>query len=367
MNICIPIVGLSLSEAVIRTYYERDKINFGTYIYSILFVNVLTISSLITITLIFGDKLYGVTRLPKELICIALLISFFTSINNTERGLYRCEKKNKLFGIIVISQSVLYFLTISALYLLHKLHLRSAVYVEVSVYFLFSLHGIWHLFKQYSIKFSIKKEYIITALHYSLPLVLNGIMAYVFALSDRYIINYQLGEKAVAIYSATFQLVSILQIFAMSFNTAWVHWIYESLTKHIALRKLVKIQIALLAGFLIIGIVFGIGLYKLLPLIVGAKYKAGLSLIGWFIGSNVLQAFYLIFSPVLQFYNRNWFLLVASVPAVIFSVVLNINFLKIYGLSFAAKINCFSWLIIFVVTLLSSINIIRNAYKQIVA
>jgi len=242
-----------------------------------------------------------------------------------------------------------------------------AVYVEVLVYFAFAIYGVWHLFKQYNIRLLIKKEYMINALRYSFPLILNSIMAYIFALSDRYMINYELGAKFVAIYSATFQLVSILQILAASFNTAWVHWIYENLTKHIQIQRLIKIQIVLLAGFLIIGIIFGVAVHSLLPLIVGEKYKAGLVLIGWFVCSNILQAFYWIFSPILQFYNKNWFLLAASVPAVIFSVILNANFLRKYGIGFAAIINCISWFIIFIVTVVSSLYILKNAYKQIAA
>ena len=365
MNICIPIVGLSLSEAVIRKYYEKEKIDFGTYLFSVLFMNVITLACCLLLALACGKGLYNVTRLPVGLICMALLISFFTSVNNIERGLYRCEKRNRIFGIIVVGQSFCYFIAISTLYIVHKLHLMPAVYVEVAVYFIFSIYGVWHIINKYNVRAHFKKEYVKSALRFSFPLILNSIMAYIFALSDRYLINYELGAKEVAIYSATFQLVSILQIFAASFNTAWVHWIYESLTKHIAIQKLVRIQMLLIAGFFVAGLVFGIAVYKLLPLIAGEKYKNGLVLIGWFVGSNVLQAFYWIYSPILQFYNKNWFLLGASVPAVIFSIALNVNFLKTHGIIFAAIINCVSWFIIFIVTVFSCLYILRNAYKQI--
>ena len=364
MNISIPIVGLSLAEAVIRKYYEKEKVDFGTYIFSVLFINVLTIGSLLLITMVWGTELYGITRLSKELIIMALLISFFTSINNIERGLFRCEKQNKLFGVVVVGQSLLYFVLIFLLYFIHRLVLVNAVYAEVSVYAIFAVIGLFYLFKKYDIKPVISKAYIKTALSFSLPLVLNGIMAYIFALSDRYIINYQLGEKSVAIYSATFQLTSVLQILAASFITAWLHWIYESLNKKIAILKLLKIQLAISFAFVIVGILFYIVVNRFLPLIVGEKYKAGLILIGWFIGSNLLQALYQMFAPILQYYNKGWFLLMASIPAFLFSVISNTLYLKNYGIVFASKINFISWFVIFFITLICSLAVLKNAYKQ---
>lgn len=363
-NICIPLVGLSLSESVIRSYYEREKIDFGTYICSVLFVNIGTIGLLQGCLFLFGSALLGVTGLSREMLCLALLISFFTSINNIERGLYRCERKNKLLTTMIIGQSLLYFLLIFALYWLNKLHIRAAIYVEVFVYFLFASLGGGYLIREYSLSFKIRAQYIRNALIYSSPLVINGIMAYAFALSDRYIINYQLGEKFVAIYSASFQIVSILQILAVSFNAAWVPWIFENLNKKINPLKLLTIQIGAALFFLILGVMFWSIVSRLLPVIVGEKYKDGIFLLGWFVGANTFQAFYWLVAPILQYYKKNWYLLMASAPAFLFSVGLNMFFLKKFGMGFAAKINCVSWSIIFLITVICAFNVIRHANKK---
>ncbi|GAA3931668.1 hypothetical protein GCM10022209_27220 [Chitinophaga oryziterrae] len=243
------------------------------------------------------------------------------------------------------------------------MYIRAAVYAEVFVYLLFAIIGGWQLVKKYSISFEVKRQYIRDAFVYSFPLVLNSLLAYAFALSDRYIINYQLGEESVAIYSASFQIVSILQILGVSFNAAWLPWVFESLKNKIDSGKLLKIGLGVAFLFLLFGIVFWSVVNRFLPFFAGEKYKAGISLLGWFVGANIFQALYCLVAPILQYYKRNWYLLLASVPAFLFSVVLNVSFLKKYGLEFAAKMNCFSWLIIFAISFFYSLNRIRYVNK----
>lgn len=360
----ISLVGLALSEAVIRNYYDRGEINFGEYVYSIVIVNFIAFLIIVCIILIFGDYLIIPLKVPRSLLFLAIIVSFCTCINNIERGLLRCDNDNKNFAILVIGQTFSYFILTLILLQFSKLSLNSAIYLEVTIFLIFAIISFYRLVSKYQINFSFNKLYVKNALAFSIPLMLNSLVAFAFASSDRFIINYYLSSESVAIYTASFQIASLLQILASSFNGAWIPWVFKSLNSSKSLNSILKIQGIISIGYIVIGILFWLLIYNFLPIIVGDKYSEGKELLMWFIGANILQAFYWLFSPILQYFKKTWLFLIASIPSVLFSVILNLLFLAEFGLYFAAQVNFFSWLIIFLITFINAIRIKKQTVND---
>ncbi|SEG42756.1 Membrane protein involved in the export of O-antigen and teichoic acid [Halpernia humi] len=362
-NFFIPLVGLSMSEAIIRNYYEKDKLDFGMYIGNVLLMNITTAFVYIFIIFFSGTIFPDLFGLPKYVLYLVVLFGFFSSVNASQRGLLRCENNNRSFAIQVLGQSVLYFLIITLAYFLKFFNLQYAIYGEAAVFLIFGSISIYYLNYKFKLKFLLSKKYLKDIFHYSVPLLINSLLAYTFALSDRFIINHQLNLSQVAIYAASFQVTSVTQILAVSLNAAWLPYVFGVLSKQESFKKIFKIQFLIAALYIVIGISYWIFLYFFLTKIIGHKYDSGKNFIHWFIGSNILQGCYWLLTPIIQFYKKNWLLVIGSVSALVLSLTLNLLFVKKFGVSFAATVNFLSWLLIFLITLFNVYNLLKKRKK----
>src|SRR5690606_15581300 len=158
-----------------------------------------------------------------------------------------------------------------------------------------------------------------------------------------------------------FQVVSVVQILAVSFNAAWVPYMYKLLNEEkFSIKSYTKKRNLIMLFFTVFSVIYYFSLDQFLIKILGEKYNGSQELIIWMIIANLLQSYYWIVSPILQFYKRNWQLFYASLPAFLFSITLNVTLLDVKGLVFAAQINVISWFIIFSITYFNSIKLLKS-------
>lgn len=371
VGVLTPLIGFNVSESIVRNYFGFDKNKFSDYIITGLLIVLCFATIMFIVLLIIPDALFlELFQLKSSYLIIALLISYFTAVNNVERGLLRCEGNNKLFAILVLSQSILYFAICLTLYFSNKLNLMSVLIIELSTFIIFGFISLALLIYKYKLRLRFNIIYIKDILKYSAPLALNSMLAYLFALSDRFLISNRLENSAVALYSATFQVVSILQILAVSFNAAWVPYVYNVLnSENFSLQSFKRKRNFVMIAFLGISIIYSFFLYNFLVVILGEKYSGGSQLILWMVISNLFQCFYWVVAPVIQFYKKNWLFLFASLPALLVNLSLNTFFLKDGGIIFAAIANSIAWSIYFIITFYNSNKLLitnegRNLSKK---
>ncbi|MBB1149739.1 oligosaccharide flippase family protein [Myroides sp. NP-2] len=360
-NIFIPLIGFNLSDLIVRYFFDVNiKESFNKYIYTSILINtILLVCSLIILFLVDGKFVLAYVGLHKKYLLVSFFISFFTSILNISRGLFRCKNMFKAFCFLVIGQSVLYFLSIVGLFTTDFFSLEALIYVEGVIYFVFFILSMISILKSYEYGFFYSKAELLSIINFSAPLVVNSSIAYLFALSDRFIINLTLGSKEVALYSASFQLVSILQILAVSFNAAWLPWVFKNLSEKRDIKEFNRIRLYVGSCFLFVSMCFYIIVVYFLPIILGDKYNDSVSFVSWFIGGMIFQLFYWLVVPIIQFYKKNWLLLYGSIPCLLISVILNYTFLDSQGVVFAAKVNFLAWGCLFFITLYNSQKILK--------
>jgi O-antigen/teichoic acid export membrane protein len=69
------------------------------------------------------------------------------------------------------------------------------------------------------------------ALRYGFPQVPNGLLSQVMAMSDRYVLGMRMSLRDVGVYSIGSTMASILKLFPVAFETAWMPFAYSSLTR----------------------------------------------------------------------------------------------------------------------------------------
>ena len=98
-------------------------------------------------------------------------------------------------------------------------------------------------------KIWLKKEYVVFALSFNLPLLLHYISQYILEQFDRVMIQKLVGIAQAGIFSVAYNAGIMMKIVTQSINNALVPWQYEQLEK----KNFKEIDNVLFAVFLLIG------------------------------------------------------------------------------------------------------------------
>lgn len=357
----LPFIGFNVSEFIMKNYFTKDNYSLSSKLSSGITVNIIfCILMLVGVLAVNPEFILAVLSYDKEYLIVAIIITLFTSVNNIERNILRCQNNIKIYSILVIGQTFLFFVSVLTLTLLSQISLKSIIYAELITYVTFGLVSLSFLWKRYQIKFHVNRQLLMGIFSFCFPLVVNSVLAYMFALSDRFIIAYHLNKHSVGIYNATFQLVSVLQILTLSFNTAWVPFIYSKLENRIKNSAIKRIQLIIASGFFFFSILFYFSITTAFELILGIEYSNGKTLIKWFVLGIFFQLIYWLSSTIIIHYQKNWYLVLFSFIAMLISLTLNILFLEKLKLEFAAFIFCCSWFIMAFMTVIKSQKLLRK-------
>ena len=224
---------------------------------------------------------------------------------------------------------------------------------------IFSLFIIYPVLKE-NYLFTIENKLLKKILIFALPLLLSGILSTLVDVLDRFIINDLLDKKAVGLYSFSYRIALIMNVFIISFRTAWTPFsirVYKdaqyprlfgaSLTKLVAVSFLIFLFVSLLINDLFNTKIFDI--YILNP-----KYAEGMNIIP-------IVMFGYIFSGLVSYYSvypfisgKSYHFLVSDVIAFVTNVIFNLLLIPVWKLTGAAVATVLSFIFSFLYLMIIS-------------
>lgn len=216
-------VGLSQQAAITRYYYFYGAKSIGLVVSTGLIYSLLLISPLIIYSLVNKD-----------------LISFFVSLTalsqillSVQLSLRQCQKKvfeylyiQLTTSICSVTFTILLFETLNATYQMRLLAILSANLIA------FSLGFVTYKFK-YNLRVRFNFKLRVTALLYlfnfGVPLILHQLSFFAKGQLDRFFVYQYFEPELLGIYSAGFQIASILTVILGALNSACVPYFYEGL------------------------------------------------------------------------------------------------------------------------------------------
>lgn len=218
MYLLIPILTCQISESVLR--FSLDKNENKSQVFSVGLVRFFKASILIIILALVNKYFNIITILNKYYILLILMtISeiFYSLISQFARGIDRI----RAFAIAGIINSIVLF-TSNILFLIYfrvglNGYFISYILANIfpTVYLCFSLK-----IKKY-IYFKKNKELTSKMYKYSMPFIPNNLAWWINNASDRYIVTYLCGTMANGIYSVSYKIPSLLNVFQEIFSQAW--------------------------------------------------------------------------------------------------------------------------------------------------
>lgn len=355
----IPLVGLSFSNAVIRKYYSIEKKDFKSYMFTLMVI--MTVASIVLYFILLLNLNYLLRILKTDdstIVFYALYVAYFTCISAILMSYYRVinnVKKYLLSNIIIIFATIagVIFLKNQGILKLENLLIIHLVAIVISV--VYNLFTFFDKESKIVLNFSKINETFI----YCSPLVVYSLLAQVYAVSDRFFINYFLDKDSLALYSAGIQMAFVIPMLGQSIQLAWTPYVFERLTAKREVYKLKKITL-ILSGLLFVFSIFYVVLYPFIfKLFLPRSYDSVLNYYFLFIIAGLFQSLYWLYNPFLLFYEKNTYFIYITLFAAVISVVLNSFFVK-NGLVWVASVFMLSWFIQFI-CLLIAIRYVKNS------
>ena len=174
------------------------------------------------------------------------------------------------------------------------------------------------------------KDYWGFALKFNLPLIPHYLSSIILAQSDRVMIEKMIGGSAVAIYSVAHTFSLVMNIVTNSINSSFIPWTYHKL-KEKNIADLKRCATFLVAGVAVVSLLPVLVAPELMWIIAPSEYAEGVWVIPPISTSVYFMFLYCLFANVEFYFERNKFVMVASVIAAVANIALNALFIPIFG------------------------------------
>jgi O-antigen/teichoic acid export membrane protein len=184
---------------------------------------------------------------------------------------------------------------------------------------------------------------------FSYPLFIAGVLSASVDVIDRFIIDHFLGKSEVGIYSFSYRIALVMNIFVISLRSAWTPYsirLYnegnykeefgKSMTKIIAVSLLIFLVVSIFIDDLF-NVSFS-GLYLFDP-----RYKGGIGIIPVILISYFFSALVTCYSVYPYVSGKSVHFLIGDFIALVINIVLNFIFIPVYGIMGAAAATFFSY------------------------
>lgn len=295
--------------------------------------SLLTLSTVVTITLFLiylsMSKFWNETlKLSTFMICIMFLQFVFEPAFSfwavKERYNYAYKK---LVGVtLFITGSTLILSIISVLCFEHKYEAK----VTSGVFIYILVGGFLYIKMIKDAKTTSLHKYWKYAISISVPLIPHYLAMRVLNQSDRIMISRMVGETETAIYSLAYTLSMLMTMITNAINSTLVPYTYKKIKnkQFDSIRKMINTLTVVVLLLCVLIMLIGPELIKLFAT---NEYMHAI----WIIPPVALSVYfmfvYVLFSNVEFYYEKTYFVAIASSITAIANVCLNFVFIKIYG------------------------------------
>lgn len=182
------------------------------------------------------------------------------------------------------------------------------------------------------------------ALCFNIPLIPHYLSMTVLNQSDRLMIQHFCGNEFVAIYSVAYSISMLMTIVSSAINNSFIPFIYKKMRseEYNQIRRVSFLLLILMAILSIVPVFLG---PELISIIATESYNEA----KWIIPPVACAVFFIflynIFGTIEFYYEKNHFIMIASIIGAVLNVVLNYIFIPIFGFTAAGYTTLFCYVL----------------------
>lgn len=212
------------------SFFREDKKTFHKD-FSYVILLLLITSCLISLLLLFiGDYLSRLVGISYDLLWYALLIAFVNVPFSIHMDLYRLQENIKMYGVMNLGNAILNAVISLVLVISFAQGWMGRVNTHVGVSVFFGVIAFIFFVKKNFFDFRLYKDRMKMILLWGLPQIPHLMTNWIRQGCDQYIINYNYTTQEVGLFSFALNLVGIITMIGVAFNSSNSVTIYQVLS-----------------------------------------------------------------------------------------------------------------------------------------
>lgn len=332
LTLIVPLIGINLPSAITRQYV-KPEVNLKNYLVSSLRAIFVSFVLITLASSVFAEFLSEKTYIPVEIIYFLSFYALFDTLIESLLSLLRMEDKPTYYGALRIARTLLDIGLSLSLILVYKYDWFGRFLGIYTACIFLGIYALIYFYKKEFFKGKYTKTDRSHFLKFGLTLIPHSMSGVVIMYSDKIIITEMIGIEENGIYSVAFTIGMVISLIQNSFNQAWVPWLFKKLQKGVFedKRKLVKITYLYMVG--ILGLV--LILWLLAPIVymfLGKDFSGGLSFVAIIGLGFAFNGMYKMMVNYIFFAEKNHIISFIAIFITALNIVLNIIFIKAFGL-----------------------------------
>lgn len=355
------IATLNMAQGVFNNGMLNFKNDRDSFTFSILCLANACTTFIFVIYLLFFHWFNALFDMSPILVVIMFLYFIFTPAYNYWMGRQRFEFKYKATTFIMIGISV--FSTLLAILFVVVTPDESKAIAKIigteSVFIAIGFVFYIYIIIKSKMKFNIR--YWKYALSFNLPLIPHYLSMYVLSSSDRIVISKLVSTSATAIYNVAYTVASIMLIFWNAVDASYAPWIYQ----HLEIKDYAGIKKRgnqILLFFLVASILANLFAPEVIRALAPENYYSGIYVIPSVSAGVFFTAIYSLFMRIELYEKKTKLVMVGTVFAAVFNLILNYIFIPVYGFYAAGYTTLMCYILL---SIFHYINVYRIGYKNI--
>ena len=352
VGIATPIISLNIHGAIHRQYYERENIDFSSYIGScLILLSTATLASFFFVSS-GAPLLYRFTHISYGWLLAAIIFTVSQVIIFVQLGLWQGEVRSTTYGIFQFGRTLVNVGLSLLLVIVYSLGWQGRILGQTVANSVFALLAILLLYKSGWIKLTVRFKYIKHALKFGAPLIPHTLSVFLISMTDRIFITNMVGLADTGIYTVGYQVGMVIGLMAVSFNTAYVPWLFRRLKTDRREDRLFVVRFTygyfmlLLIGVATLSWVGPLGIRVLM----GAEYGGATGYVFWCALGYAFNGMYLMVTAYIFYSEKTHLLVWVTFLAAALNAVLNYLLIKVNGPLGAAQATTVTFAVKFLLT-----------------
>lgn len=366
VSLVSPFVGLNVNGAITRKYYDQENTNIWQYVFNCFLILLSSTFIIGLVFWVFAEPIARVSSFPIRFLWMVVVYSFCQFTSSVLLALWQVQKKPFLYGLFNNIQTLVNVSLSILLVVVLKFGWQGRIYGQFVATVAFGVLSIVILIKNNWISISFNKQYIFNALIFGIPLIPHALSGSIISMTDRFFITNMVGLAATGVYTVGYQVGSVINLLASSFNNAYVPWLFEKLKEnnHDTKIKIVKFTYLYFICIVLLALLLGSLAPYFLNAFLGKSFSESSTYVLWIaVGYAFNGMYFMVVNYV--FYSQNTKLLaVVTFVTAIVNILLNYFFIKAFGAIGAAQATAVVYAVKFFMVWLLSAHVHKMPWKS---
>lgn len=352
ISVLFPFVGLNIHGAINRQFIDKENVDIASYITNSLYIMIITTLIIGSLLLLFSDIIEQYFHIPKSWQSTVLIITAASIFSEIVLAIYNISHRPIHYGLFKITRTASIYAFITILIVIFSQGWEGRIDGQLYGEIIFAFVSLLVLKQAKLLNFTVRTDYIKSALMFGIPLIPHAFGAVMISLTDRLLITNLMGIEETGIYVVGVQIGIIVSVLIGSVKQAWTPFFFDKLKIDLPVsnKEIVKMTYIIISAFLVLSLFFSLLAPFFVPFIISDSYTKSIDYISWIVFAFAMQGIYHLFAGYFFYFRKTHILMIFTSSTAIINIFVSYFLILRNGPVGAAQGTFISYLIITILT-----------------